>query len=242
MPASGQHRVEIAELRRRAADERRRADRAAALAEAYAARSAEVPERLRLVFARAAELHYRMQARQLAAARLHETYAARIEQQQAVQPWPAPPRFMAVVAETLGVPGAAAALYDQRSHTPVLVSTSDATAQAAYDLESMAGEGPATHLMAEGRPLRAAGAELAARWPRYGPAAVKLGIRAVTAVPLQVPAARLGVLCCYDARPTAKDDIMAAAVTLAGALTPMLLRAAPAASLDALIAQPAMVP
>ena len=223
----------------------------------YAARATEEQERLRLVFARAAELHYRMQARQLAAARLHETYAARLHETYAArlhetyaarleethaariglqaQPWPAPPRFMAAVAETIGVPGAAAALYDQRSHNPVLVSTSDATAQAAYDLEAMAAEGPATHLMAEGGPVRAAGAELAARWPRYGPAAVRLGIRAVTAVPLQVPAARLGVLCCYDARPTAEDDIMAAAVTLAAALTPMLLRAAPTASLDALI-------
>ena len=72
--------------------------------------------------------------------------------------------------------------------------------------------------------------------PGYGRTAARLGIHAVTAVPLQVPAVRLGVLCCYGTDPAGTRDLVAAAETVAAVLTPIMLRAAPAVLLPALIA------
>lgn len=227
--------ADIDELRRRAAEERRRAGRAAALADAYLAKAVAGPERLRPLYARIADLHYRMRERQLAAARLHETYATRLERQ-ASQPWTAPPAFMSAVTDTLGIAGAAAALYGRASRFAILVATSDATAKMAYDLEAELGEGPASTTMAEGTPGQAAGRELQARWPKYGQAVARLGIHSVTAVPLRVPAARLGVLCCYGAGPAATGGFMAETATVADALTPILVRASPTVLLSALFA------
>lgn len=60
------------------------------------------------------------------------------------------------------------------------------------------------------------------------------------AVPLRLPAIRLGVLCCYGDRPMARDDVDAVDV-IAGALAPILLRAAPEESLHDLMESPRSV-
>lgn len=232
-------RREIGELRRRAGEERRRAGRAAELAIEFAARADDCSERLRPAYLRLAELHRRMNERQLTAARLHETYADRLELH-ASGSGPVLPPFMAAVVQTLGVSGAAAALYSRRSRIPVLVATSDPTAEAAYNLEVSAGEGPAITTATEGRPVRAAGTELPHRWPTYGPAANRLGIRSVTAVPLQLPADRLGALCCYGGK-SAGDSVVADVDAVAGALAPILLRTARGKSLHDLMEAPRSV-
>lgn len=144
--------AEIGELRRRASEERRRADKAAELAVRFEARAADCPERLRTVYRRGAQLHRRMHERQLAAARLHEAYAERLERQ-AGRAWPAPPPFMTAVAQALGARGATAALYGRGGGIPVLVASSDPTAKTVYNLETSAGEGPITTAVAEGRPV-----------------------------------------------------------------------------------------
>lgn len=219
------------DLRRLAAEERRRAERAARLRAMYESRAAGGPERLQPVYARAAELHRRIEIRQLVSARLHETYAERLERREDRSPGTAPQVFMEAVAETLGVPGAAAALYARGGRTPILVAASDTTSRAACELEATAGQGPVTSTVAAGVPAHASGSDLAHRWPRYGRAATRLGIGTVTAVPLQLPTVRLGALCCYQAWPADGEDIIAAAQALAGVLTPILLRATPASGL-----------
>lgn len=229
-------RAEIAGLRHRAVEERRRADRAATLAGAYLAQAANGPDRLRSLYSRLAQLHDHLRGRHLAAARLHETYARQLEQQ-ARRPRATPASIVDAVADTLGVPAVAVALYSQASRTAILVDASERTAAAAYDLEAEFGEGPARTTMSAGRPVAAAGAALPARWPGYGRAAQRLGVHSVTAVPLQVPAARLGVLCCYGTGSATSGDI-ATTVTVAAALIPILLRAAPANCLPALIEAP----
>jgi hypothetical protein len=215
------------DLRQLAADERRRAERAGRLRAIYAARAADGQERLQPVYARAAELHRQIEIRQLASARLHETYADRVDSRAGHPPPSAPQILMEAVAETLGVPGAAASLYTRGSPAPVLVAASDTTSRAACELEAASGQGPVTTIMTTGSPVHAAGAGLASRWPRYGRAAARLGIGTVTAVPLQLPVVRVGALCCYQPWP-AGEDVLVKAQTLAGALTPILLRVAPA--------------
>lgn len=219
-----------ADLRQLAADSRLRADRAATLRAMYAARAENGPKRLRAIYARAAELHRRIEVRQEASARLHEAYAARLNKREGGLP-DAPQVLMEAVAVMLGIPGAAAALSTGGSGAPFLMAASDETARAACELEATTGEGPATMIVAAGIPVRATGAELPGRWPAYGRAAARLGIGAVTAVPLQLPTVRLGALCCYQAGAAAAEDILPAAETLAAALTPILLRGTPASGL-----------
>jgi hypothetical protein len=218
-----------ADLRLMAAEARIRAKRAASLRAMYEARAAEGADRLQPVYARAAELHRRIEARQLASARLHETYAERVDRR-AGQSQDIPRVLMEAVAETLGVPSVVAALYVRGGRAPILVAASDMTSREACELETTAGQGPVTTTMAAGVPVHVAGAELASRWPRYSRGAARLGIGTVTAVPLQLPVVRLGALCCYQAWPVG-EDIVGEAQALAAALTPILLRATPASGL-----------
>lgn len=98
------------------------------------------------------------------------------------------------------------------------------------------GEGPVLTAVS-GAYLCVAGGELPAQWPWYGPAAIRLGIHSVTAVPLQLPTIRLGALCCYDVRAKSKADVSAVRI-VAGALAPILLRTASSQSLRDLTESP----
>ena len=133
------------------------------------------------------------------------------------------PLFMAAVAATLGIDGATAMLRGHQ-HPVAAVTASDDVALAAHDLEVVLGEGPAAAAMAAGVPVQAAGASLLDRWPRYGPAVAELGVRAVIAAPLRVPAGSLGALCAYDGQPMISDDVALVTERIAAAVTHAILR------------------
>jgi hypothetical protein len=83
-----------------------------------------------------------------------------------------------------------------------MAAASDSDTARIEELQFTFGEGPCIDAFASGRPVLvtdlADGA--ASRWPVYAPAVRDAGIRAVFAFPLQVGAARLGVLDVFRAR------------------------------------------
>lgn len=78
-------------------------------------------------------------------------------------------------------------------------ATSDPVSERVEELQFVLGEGPCIDAFAARRPVLAADLSDAAtcRWPVYAPAAQGDGVRAVFAFPLQVGAARLGVMDIY---------------------------------------------
>jgi hypothetical protein len=79
---------------------------------------------------------------------------------------------------------------------------SDPATERVEELQALLGEGPGAEAWAGHRPVLVPDlAAATARWPAYTPAAADLGVRAVFAFPLQVGAARLGVLAIFRARP-----------------------------------------
>ncbi|BBH65279.1 GAF domain-containing protein [Actinoplanes sp. OR16] len=75
-------------------------------------------------------------------------------------------------------------------------ATSDPVSEHVEELQFILGEGPCIDAFAARRPVLAADLSDAGdhRWPVYTPAAQDAGVRAVFAFPLQVGAARLGVM------------------------------------------------
>lgn len=222
IPYRNDARTVIAEERRRATGDRRRAARAAALARSYEERS-DGPESLLALRARLAVLHRQKEERHQASAVLHELYAARMEAWLAGEPrLNLPPVFMSAVAAAIGV-GSAAAMVRGRHPSASVAAASDATARAAYDLEAATGEGPAVAAVAGRASVRAGSRDVLRRWPLYGPAAAELGVRAVTAIPLQVSASCVGALCVYGSEPDIPDTVAAAAGRVADALAHTML-------------------
>lgn len=85
-----------------------------------------------------------------------------------------------------------------------IAAVSDEALRPVEELQFSLGEGPARDAYASGRPVLTRDLALASStWPVYGPAAVQAGVRAVFAFPLQVGAARFGVLTLYAAAPHA---------------------------------------
>ena len=147
-------RAEIRALWQRVAAARRRAARAASLAVRHETQAALAPESLRALHARIRDLYRQIEARHLAAVRVTELHAIRMERwlndacDQASRPV-----FMAAVASALGTPSAAATLRGQR-HASVVAAVSDATARAAHELEIVLSEGPAADAAAGVPPSR----------------------------------------------------------------------------------------
>ncbi len=172
--ADADARAEIRALWQRVANERHRAARAASIAARHEAREALAPESLRPMHARMSDLHRRIEARHLAAARLTEVHAIRLEGWVNGAGGPAlRPVFMAAVASALGTRGATATLRGRR-HAVALVAASDPDARAAHDLELVLAEGPATDVVARGTPSRSraprwssAGRGTARPWPNW---------------------------------------------------------------------------
>jgi hypothetical protein len=133
------------------------------------------------------------------------------------------PLFLSSVAAAIGMESAAA---EVRGHRPaaVVAASSDATARAARDLEKALDEGPAATAIAGRVPVKAAGPSLVERWPLYGAAVAKLGVRAVIAVPLQSDAGCLGALSAYSTKPAIEDATATVAGRIAEALTLSMLR------------------
>ena len=75
-------------------------------------------------------------------------------------------------------------------------AASDPASEQIEELQFVLGEGPCVDAFAERRPVLTAEFDGRAmtRWPAYGPAAYDAGVRAVFAFPLQIGAARLGVM------------------------------------------------
>ncbi len=81
----------------------------------------------------------------------------------------------------------------------VTTAASDQASSAIEELQFALGEGPCMEAYATRRPVLAGdlAAERTHRWPGYAPSAQALGVGAVFAFPLQVGAARLGVMDVY---------------------------------------------
>ncbi|GAA0706821.1 GAF and ANTAR domain-containing protein [Dactylosporangium roseum] len=84
-----------------------------------------------------------------------------------------------------------------------MAAASDPSTARIEELQFTLGEGPCIDAFASGRPVLvsdlADGATI--RWPMYTPAVRDAGVRAVFAFPLQIGAARLGVLDVFRTRP-----------------------------------------
>lgn len=225
MPGADDIRAQITALRRRSAEARQRAghaaDAAARLAEQAALMSAPLDE----ACLRIAAVQRAVQERHLTSARLQDQYADRLCAwlRRAGEP-ERRPVFMDAVASAIGVRSVTVILLGtQRSEA--VIAASDAIARAAQDLEFVLGEGPARSAVAHGQAVQAADMTRCDRWPRYGPEVVRLGVRAVLAVPVQ-PAARLGAVCAYDSEPAIGEAAAVAADAIAAALPLILSHAA----------------
>ncbi len=84
-----------------------------------------------------------------------------------------------------------------------LTAASDPATARVEDLQFVLGEGPCIEAFTARRPVLIPdlGDGANSRWPGYTPAAYHAGVRAVFAFPLQIGAARLGVLDVFRARP-----------------------------------------
>jgi hypothetical protein len=189
---------ELDQALRRVAIEHQRAARAAEIAQRHERQTTVAPASLRAFHARMALMHRQAERQHLAAGRMHAAYADRLRgwvtdggRERAL------PRFMATVAAAVGARGAAVTLFGQ-DRTETLTAASDPAAQDAQDLEFTLGEGPARDVAEQRRTITAAGPALLERWSNYGPALAALGIRSVTAVPVQISSIPLGALTAFD--------------------------------------------
>jgi hypothetical protein len=217
--------AQVAGLRRRAAEARRRAASAQAAVARFGEQAALAPAPVAQAWLRVAALEQRAQACLLGSARLQDQCADRLRGRlERSAGRGRRPVFMDAVAAAIGMPSAAVILFGAERWEAV-VAASDATARAAQDLEFVLGEGPAHLAVARGQTVQAAGMALGDHWPQYGPAVASLGVRAVIAVPLQPPAG-LGAVCAYGSQPAISRDAAMAAIRVAGALLPALAQAA----------------
>ncbi|RSN47347.1 transcription antitermination regulator [Amycolatopsis sp. WAC 04197] len=210
-------------LRRLVEAERGRADRAAGVARRHEILMETAVETMRPFHRRMARLHRATEGRHRAAADLHAGYV------DAVKNWAAgradvPPAFLAAVAENAGVRSLAVTLFSSPGTAAVVVS--DPVAARANDLECVFGEGPSREM-----PGVCAERELSSRWPRFGPAAREIGVRAVVSARLGLREAPLGTLTAYRPEPEPDAEIARSTELVADALTATALH--PSTRLDA---------
>jgi len=111
-------------------------------------------------------------------------------------------RLCRAAARTLPALGTAVTVMTAEGVQPVAVA-SDPRTQALEEQQFSFGEGPCVDAFAERRPVLEPdlGSDRPLRWSAYTPAALGEGVQAVFAFPLQIGAARLGVLDVYRAAP-----------------------------------------
>jgi hypothetical protein len=111
-------------------------------------------------------------------------------------------RLCAAAAQALSASSAAVAVMAEDGTRGVVVA-SDPVSERVEELQFMLGEGPGIDAFTGRRPVLVPdlAADAMVRWPVYTPAAGDLGIRAAFAFPIQVGAARLGILNVFRARP-----------------------------------------
>jgi hypothetical protein len=114
------------------------------------------------------------------------------------------------------------------------VYASDQTAAVLEELALTLGEGPGLEASTSGGPVLTADVttpDVLARWPVFAPAAADAGARAVFALPLQIGAIRLGVLCSYRGVPGGLgSEHLADMLALADTVCVLLLDGAPRAA------------
>lgn len=208
----------------RAAVERQRAERATEIAERHERLLLTDPKSLRDFHFKMATMHRQVQRQHAAAAAMHTAHANRLRVlAETPERHHTLPRFMVSVAEAANADSAAVTLFGP-GLTETLTVVSDNTAKAAQDLEFTLGEGPARDSVAGGRTVRATGTALCRRWPYYGPAVERLGIRAVAAAPLELTGVALGALTLFGphtpAIPSDLDVLRTVANTVAAMLLP----------------------
>lgn len=109
-----------------------------------------------------------------------------------------------------------------------VAAASDAASARIDELQYTLGEGPCLDAFTSRRPVLNSdlGVSGAARWPVYSPAALEKGVRAAFSFPLQIGAARLGVLDLYRNQPgSLSAGELAQALSFADVATTMLLDA-----------------
>ena len=217
MPVAADIGAQVAGLRQRAAEARRRAASAQAAAARFGEQATLVPAALSQACMRVAALQRRVEACHLGSAALQDQCADRLRGRLSLSGGRGRrPVVIDAVVAAIGMPSAAIILLGAERWEAV-VAASDATARAAYDLEFVLGEGPAHLAVARGETVQVAGTALGDRWPQYGPAVASLGVRAVLAVPLQPPTG-LGAVCAYGRQPVISRYAAKAASRVADAL------------------------
>lgn len=210
----------FARVQRRATRALERAAKAGAAA-ASAERSSRLgPASESENMARLAALQRGSQQRQLAVAMLNAAYAHRLRKSMEQPGDCGTAAFLAAIAGVSSGTGVVVTL-SGREETDALVAASDGPAHAAWDLERVYGEGPATDAVARRALVRVAG-ELAAVWPLYGPAVGRLGVHAVSAAPLCLHDRCLGSITSLDPLPDGRGPGLRAD-QLADALVDALL-------------------
>lgn len=136
-----------------------------------------------------------------------------------------PARLCTACVAVLGVAGAGISLMDDAG-TTAAVYASDHWTERLQQLQFIGGDGPIADAYAHGEPIfeteiAAAGVS---RWPGFGRAAADLGAGAVFSIPLQVGAARVGVLTLYRREAGPLDsEVGTDAVVAAEAITRLIL-------------------
>jgi transcriptional regulator with GAF, ATPase, and Fis domain len=111
-------------------------------------------------------------------------------------------RLCVTAAQALSASGAAVTVMAEDGTRGVVVA-SDPASEHVEELQFMLGEGPGIDAFVNRRPVLVSdlAADATSRWPAYTPATHDLGVQAAFAFPIQVGAARLGVLNVFRARP-----------------------------------------
>ncbi|WP_194892917.1 ANTAR domain-containing protein [Catenulispora pinisilvae] len=195
-PESGR---ELDQAVQRAAVEHRRAVRAAEIAARHETQLSTAAEGMRAFHTRMAVMHRQAEKQHRTAARIHAAHAERLRRRfdEPLDRLAAPSDLMAAACETLGASGAALTLFGT-DQTEVLTAASNRASRAAQHLEFTFGQGPARETIRLHKPVTAAGLEIAATWPIYGPAVEQLGIGAVSAVPVAMAGQTLAALTVFD--------------------------------------------
>jgi len=131
----------------------------------------------------------------------------------------------AVCVDVLPITGAGLSLITDSGHVGTVAASSPVTARV-DELQFTLGEGPCVEAFQLGGPVLEPdlNAATAARWPGFAPAAIKAGVRAAFAFPLQVGAFRLGALNLFrDSEGSLTAEEIADALLLADAATRILL-------------------
>jgi hypothetical protein len=164
---------------------------------------------------RAAELQRSVQERQETTAAIHEAHGRRVLE--AADAGSLAYAIGSVVGES-----SLALHFVSTFGTTATAVTADQRSRSCHDLEVVFGEGPGTDAIGTGL-LVTEHAEVAARWPNFGPAAAALDVRSVAAAPIAADGWCLGALTVYSDSQTKAREATRKLPAAAAAVTSLLL-------------------